>query len=110
MSVEQRPDGSLWIEEYSLCELVLAVQKHAKEGFEVSLENHNYPQGFSGHFTVGMILSETDTPTDAETPRTDALDAPVARVELAVVHTPPVAQETPVSAPKKASTRAKPTA
>lgn len=102
MSTEQRPDGSLWVEEYSLCDLVLAVQKHAKEGFEVSLENHNYPQGFSGHFTVGM------TPAVAvqDTPSTDALDAPMPLVELAVVHTPPVAQE----APKKASTRSKPTA
>lgn len=55
MSSEVRHDGVLWIEEYSLKDLVLGVQKGVQEGYEVSLDNQNYPQGFSGHFTVGMV-------------------------------------------------------
>lgn len=55
MSITKREDGVLWIEEYSLADFAVAVQNAAKEGYEISLENKNYPQGFSGHFTTGMV-------------------------------------------------------
>ena len=55
MSMTLREDKSIWIEEYSLKDFVLSIQKTVQAGYEVSLENHNFPQGFSGHFTVGMV-------------------------------------------------------
>ena len=60
MSMTLREDKSIWIEEYSLKDFVLSIQKTVQAGYEVSLENHNYPQGFSGHFTVGMVDAKAD--------------------------------------------------
>lgn len=60
MSTETRPDGSLWVQEYSLKDFTLTIQKHVQEGYEISLANDDYPQGFSGHFTVGMVKVSTD--------------------------------------------------
>lgn len=58
MSVEKRADGSIWIQEYSLKDFVMQIQEQVQAGYEVSLTNESYPQGFSGHFTVGMTEVE----------------------------------------------------
>jgi hypothetical protein len=58
MSTETRPDGSLWVQEFSLKDFAVAIQTNVQEGFVISLANDNYPQGFSGHFTVGMVKPE----------------------------------------------------
>lgn len=111
----ERHDGSLWVEAYSLCDLVLAVQANVKSGYEVSLTNNDYPQGFSGHFTVGMVKNEVlpvlvgGASEGVQPHRTDAPDAPEAQnteVKLAVMQTPPTATESPVM-PVKAASRGK---
>lgn len=58
MSTTERADGSLHIEEYSLADFTVAIQTAVQNGYVISLENTNYPQGFSGHFTVGMVKAE----------------------------------------------------
>lgn len=68
MSATKREDGVLWIEEYSLADFAIAIQNGAKEGYEVSLANKNYPQGFSGHFTVGMVIPEPKVEAPAAAP------------------------------------------
>ena len=45
MSMTLREDKSILIEEYSLADFVLAIQKTVQAGYEISLENTNYPQG-----------------------------------------------------------------
>lgn len=108
----ERHDGSLWVEAYSLCELVLAVQENVKAGYEVSLTNSDYPQGFSGHFTVGMVKNEVlpvlvgGASEGVQPQRTDAPDAQNTEVKLAVMQTPPTATESPVM-PVKAASRGK---
>ena len=67
MSMTLREDKSIWIEEYSLKDFVLSIQKTVQAGYEVSLENHNFPQGFSGHFTVGMVDAKSDVEVKQET-------------------------------------------
>ena len=67
MSMTLREDKSIWIEEYSLKDFVLSIQKTVQAGYEVSLENHNFPQGFSGHFTVGMVDAKADVEVKQET-------------------------------------------
>ena len=79
-----REDKSIWIEEYSLKDFVLSIQKTVQAGYEVSLENHNFPQGFSGHFTVGMVDAKVDVevkqePTKQAENTTEEVVKPVAK-------------------------------
>lgn len=70
MSMTLREDKTILIEEYTLKDFVLSIQKAVQAGYEVSLENHNYPQGFSGHFTVGMVDMKEQPNTSTETAQT----------------------------------------
>ena len=105
----ERHDGSLWVEAYGLCDLVLAVQENVKAGYEVSLTNSDYPQGFSGHFTVGMVKKTEQVADTAEPEQKQPSDAPEAQnteVKLAVMQTPSTTAEAPVM-PVKAASRGK---
>ena len=80
-----REDKSILIEEYSLVDFVLSIQKTVQAGYEISLENKNFPSGFSGHFTVGMVdakpsveTSTTTTLKDDSSPVTDTVGTVVA--------------------------------
>jgi hypothetical protein len=37
MSTETRPDGSLWVQEFSLKDFAVAIQTNVQEGFVISL-------------------------------------------------------------------------
>ena len=84
MSMTLREDKSIWIEEYSLKDFVLSIQKTVQAGYEVSLENHSFPQGFSGHFTVVMVDAKSDVevkqdPTKQAENTTEEVVKPVAK-------------------------------
>lgn len=55
MSIEQRHDGSVWIQEFSIADFVKSIQECVLNGYELSFENDKYPQGFSSHYYCGMI-------------------------------------------------------
>lgn len=76
MSTEVRQDGSLWVQEYSLVDFVLAIQKHVQEGFVVSLTNEGYPSGFSGHFTVGMVKGVAESAPESAGATEQLVDVP----------------------------------
>ena len=105
MSLTLREDKTILIEEYSLADFVLAIQKTVQAGYEISLENTNYPQGFSGHFTVGMVDAKGNTQTSTETP----LEAPTSPSKEQVTTTVPEATDKPVTAAKTTSRTAKKT-
>ena len=84
-----REDKSIWIEEYSLKDFVLSIQKTVQAGYEVSLENHSFPQGFSGHFTVGMVDAKVDSVSSkqVETEQQEGVETPEQPVKTATKRT-----------------------
>lgn len=100
MSTEERHDGSLWVEEYSLYDLVLTIQKHVQAGYVVSSANDDYPQGYSGRFTVGMVLDSKDTQAVDQTSTGSALEARNSTIKPSVMQTVVPTVKSPVAASK----------
>jgi len=71
MAIDKRDNGVAIIDEYSLADFVVSIQKCVKEGYEISLENDNYPQGMSGWYRVGMVKT-SETETEVEKPKAAA--------------------------------------
>lgn len=54
MSIDKRPDGSLYITEYTFKEWCESVQLAIQAGYEFSWENRDFPTHYSAPFTAGM--------------------------------------------------------
>lgn len=63
MSVTEYNDGKrVVIDEYSLKEFVDTIQEYVLKGYVIGSANEDYPQGFSGHFSVGMEFVRAPAP------------------------------------------------
>lgn len=54
MGIDKRPDGSLYITEYTFKEWCESVQLAIQAGYEFSWENRDFPTHYSAPFTAGM--------------------------------------------------------
>ena len=54
MGIDKRPDGSLYITEYTFKEWCESVQIAIQAGYEFSWENRDFPTHYSAPFTAGM--------------------------------------------------------
>lgn len=54
MSIDKRPDGSLYITEYTFKEWCESVQLAIQAGYEFSWDNRDFPTHYSAPFTAGM--------------------------------------------------------
>jgi hypothetical protein len=54
MGIDKRPDGSLYITEYTFKEWCESVQTAIQAGYEFSWENQDFPTHYSAPFTAGM--------------------------------------------------------
>lgn len=69
MSVFDRGDGSVLVEEYNLNDFLNTVVGLAQDGYVLGVSNKDYPQAYVGNFTVGMVKSK-DVPSVSETTTT----------------------------------------
>ena len=114
MSLTLREDKTILIEEYSLADFVLAIQKTVQAGYEFSFENRDFPTHYSAPFTAGfkpivmkdresVEIAKGNTQTSTETP----LEAPTSPSKEQVATTVPEATDKPVAAAKTTSRTAK---
>ena len=54
MGIDKRPDGSLYITEYTFKEWCESVQLAIQAGYEFSWDNRDFPTHYSAPFTAGM--------------------------------------------------------
>ena len=54
MGIDKRPDGSLYITEYTFKEWCESVQIAIQAGYEFSWDNRDFPTHYSAPFTAGM--------------------------------------------------------
>lgn len=59
MSVFERPNGSVLVQEYDLNSFLQSVVKLAGDGYELGDTNEDYPQGYVGNYSVGMVKSDS---------------------------------------------------
>ena len=64
MGIDKRPDGSLYITEYTFKEWCESVQIAIQAGYEFSWDNRDFPTHYSAPFTAGMkpIIMEERKP------------------------------------------------
>lgn len=71
MSIDKRPDGSLYITEYTFKEWCESVQTAIQAGYEFSWENRDFPTHYSAPFTAGMkpiVMEERAAKASKEEP------------------------------------------
>ena len=54
MGIDKRPDGSLYITEYTFKEWCESIQLAIQAGYEFSWDNRDFPTHYSAPFTAGM--------------------------------------------------------
>lgn len=81
MGIDKRPDGSLYITEYTFKEWCESVQTAIQAGYEFSWENQDFPTHYSAPFTAGMkpiIMEERAAKVSKEEPVAEVKQAPKA--------------------------------